>query len=594
MKEKEPKKNFSKESNKDFLEFFSAADKREGKGKGDSKSINRSDKPSDDKPACRQGRALEDRQNFEENETDDFLEFINEKDRKNANFLIKGFYSKKDKIKNFVGNFYGRIGFILNKGEKKLFSVFKRKAEKEWEGPAKDWSISNQPWLEKEKALKLSVEAKKEKYFEKKSTPAEDSEERIIQEGIFFVEGKKEKIQFKTLVLLSSRMFTTGGLRTFLTILGISISIGVILFLVSFGYGLQRTVLQRITTEESLLSLVARLPEGISITNDRLNELKTLEEVEQVSPLINYNGNLSVNSTYIDASIFVVDNNYFALSGVMSEEALPLSLEKGKVVISLAVAKLFDFTPETTIGKEITVKPSFRADSSGRVLSSEDLISLEQQQSKKFIVSAVVDDEITPFIYVLQNEIETIPNNNFAEAILKVHEDEELIPLKEKLLDQGYDISSISDTVEESRKIFQAIQIALAFFGLIALVISAIGMLNILTIVLLERTQEIGIMKAIGASNTGVWKMVIFDAVIIGFLGGLGGTIIGGGASWLFNFAFSLFARRIGGQSIEIFQMPPGFVLLIIVFSAIVGFVTGVWPAIRASRTSPLEAIRYK
>lgn len=424
----------------------------------------------------------------------------------------------------------------------------------------------------------------------------ESVEARMLRQKELIDQGKKEKIQIKTLLLLSSRMFTSGSMRTILTILGISISIGVILFLISFGYGLQRTVLQRITTEESLLSLVVTLPDDAPIPSSALDEIKKMSGVDKVSPLTEYNGNIAMDTLQINALVYIVDQDYFALAGLMSSKGAPLKLEPSKTIISSAVVALLGLDKTLVIGNSIFLTPTFMSNVEGGVLSTEEVAKISEVQKKSFVIADVIDDDLTAYAYVLGNEFPKLVVSSFIEAKVQVKDKDQLDPIKEELINKGYVISSISDTVEETRKIFRGIQIALGFFGLVALIISAIGMLNILTIVLLERTQEIGIMKAIGASGSDIWKTVVFDAVIVGFLGGLGGSAIGLSASKLFNFIFNLLAQKIsaGGQSLQLFQTPPGFIFTIVVFSAIIGFITGIWPAIRASRISPLEAIRYK
>jgi len=404
---------------------------------------------------------------------------------------------------------------------------------------------------------------------------------------------RKEKIEIKTLTLLSGRMFTSGSMRTILTILGISISIGVIMFLISFGYGMQKTVLQRITTEDSLLSLVVALPEESIISKDMIDEIRRFSEVEKISPLVEYNGNIETLNTQIDTSIFMVDTDYFSLAGLMSEDGTPLKIEKGNVIISSAVAILMGFEKDDVLGKEIKLAPAVTSGIETMATKEEDINTLYKNKKTLNISGIIVEDQ-SAFAYVLDTEFKDIKIEGYDEVKVKVRNEKNLDIVKEGLIDKGYIVSSISDTVDETRKIFRGIQAVLGFFGFIALIISAIGMLNIMTIVLLERTQEIGIMKAIGGSDTDIWKIVISDAVIIGFLGGIGGSVIGIGTSKLFNLTFNILANRIGGQSVEIFQMPPGFVFVIIIFSAVMGFATGIWPAVRASRIPPLEAIKYK
>jgi len=138
------------------------------------------------------------------------------------------------------------------------------------------------------------------------------------------------------------------------------------------------------------------------------------------------------------------------------------------------------------------------------------------------------------------------------------------------------------------------VQIVLSFFGAVALMVSAIGMFNTMTIALLERTQEIGIMKSLGASNGDIKKTFLVEAVLIGFLGGVSGILTGIGASEIFNFGVNKLAGSFGGDKVDLFYIPIEFMLMILVFSTTVGLMTGFYPARRAAKLNPLDALRYK
>jgi putative ABC transport system permease protein len=131
-------------------------------------------------------------------------------------------------------------------------------------------------------------------------------------------------------------------------------------------------------------------------------------------------------------------------------------------------------------------------------------------------------------------------------------------------------------------------------FGFIALVVSAIGMFNTMTITLLERTEEIGIMKSIGASDGNISVMFFMESAIMGFLGGIAGVVIGWLGGQLFNYIINFVATKFGGEEVTLFSTPMALVSVILVSSAFVGLMTGFVPARRASKTDPLDALRYK
>ena len=166
--------------------------------------------------------------------------------------------------------------------------------------------------------------------------------------------------------------------------------------------------------------------------------------------------------------------------------------------------------------------------------------------------------------------------------------------MRDTVIGQGFSVSSLSDTVAQANKVFSAVQLTLMFFGFVALSVSAIGMFNTMTIALLERTEEIGIMKSTGASRNSISLMFIMESTIMGLLGALGGVVISYLGGFIVNSLLNVVAARFGGQAINLFYSPLWFVFTIIGFGAFVGLLTGVFPARSASRIDPLEALRYK
>jgi ABC-type antimicrobial peptide transport system permease subunit len=177
---------------------------------------------------------------------------------------------------------------------------------------------------------------------------------------------------------------------------------------------------------------------------------------------------------------------------------------------------------------------------------------------------------------------------------IKADNDKDLEIIRSQIVERGFLVSSLSDTIEQANKIFKIIQIFLFFFGFIALVVSAIGMFNTMTITLLERTNEIGIMRSIGISGRDIRKIFLMEASLMGLFGGIGGVAVGYVAGQAVNFLINILAKNFGGTSISLFYSPWQFILIVVGFSIVVGFLTGIYPSIRASRLNPLDALRYK
>ena len=123
----------------------------------------------------------------------------------------------------------------------------------------------------------------------------------------------------------------------------------------------------------------------------------------------------------------------------------------------------------------------------------------------------------------------------------------------------------------------------LAGIATVSLVVGGIGIMNIMLVSVTERTREIGVRKALGATKSNILLQFLIEAVVLCLLGGLVGVIIGAGGAIALS-KFGSFTTQVSTDSI----------ILAFVFSAVVGVVFGVWPARRAATLDPITALRYE
>ncbi len=177
---------------------------------------------------------------------------------------------------------------------------------------------------------------------------------------------------------------------------------------------------------------------------------------------------------------------------------------------------------------------------------------------------------------------------------MRVFKEENISAVTDTLIEKGFFVSSLSETIEQANKIFKGIQMALGFFGAIALFVAAIGMINTMTVTLLERTNEIGIMRATGASRKDILLLFVSESTAMGLFGGISGLIIGVLGGKLFNWIINILAGMFGGESVNLFYYPLWFIVTLIVVSTLVGAIAGFIPGRKASKLDPLDALRYK
>ena len=157
----------------------------------------------------------------------------------------------------------------------------------------------------------------------------------------------------------------------------------------------------------------------------------------------------------------------------------------------------------------------------------------------------------------------------------------------------GYETRTLLDQLDQMRSFFVFIDVLLAAVGTIALVVSGLGILNTLLMCVLERQQEIGIYKAIGASDGDLVVLFLTEAGIIGLVGGLGGLLLGRCASWVLDLGINAYARHHGVTAyLGVFSFPLWLLASTILFSALISILAGVYPALRAARIDPIRSLR--
>jgi len=392
---------------------------------------------------------------------------------------------------------------------------------------------------------------------------------------------------------LSVRNFKNMKLRSMLTVLGIGIGIGAILFLVSLGQGLQRLLIARITTAESLLTLDVVPPSQGLITLDAemISEIKNMKYVTEVSPVKVTKVRVGFGSITAGVTANFVENSFFRLAGITKS----LKQEKNDVDAPQLKDSIFTSSHDIVVSKTVLDLLSLKNEALGsevnvKVIGGDGVLILDQN----FRVTGIVEDMLASVVYL---PVESYPEDkltNYNNLKLQVKSTVFLESVREMILTKGFIVSALSDTVRQANRVFSIMQVILGIFGAIALLVAAIGMFNTMTIALLERTNEIGIMRAIGASKRDIWLLFLSEAAIIGFLGGVSGIFIGVGGAEVANLGLNFLARRLGGEPLTIFYHPLWFVFLIVGFSTLVALITGFYPAKRASSLNPLAALRYK
>jgi len=158
----------------------------------------------------------------------------------------------------------------------------------------------------------------------------------------------------------------------------------------------------------------------------------------------------------------------------------------------------------------------------------------------------------------------------------------------------GFTTFSILDASRSIQQFFRVLDVFLGIFGSLALAVASIGIVNTLVMAILERRREIGIMKAIGASDGDVKKLFFAEAGAMGILGGLVGVALGWGIGKVINAGTNVYLRSQSLPPDNFWSVPWWLVVFAIGFAFLVSLISGLYPAGRAARLDPVQALRYE
>ena len=381
--------------------------------------------------------------------------------------------------------------------------------------------------------------------------------------------------------------------RSVLTIAGVAIGISTIIFLVSLGFGLQQLSISKLTSLEALTTITVTPgnSDAAKLTDENIEKFKNIEGVDKASASYSVPSYItfSGNGKTTDATAYSFEANLLEVEAIRIKEGKPFSENAtDEAIISKSVLNVWDVDSEKdVIGKELEANFIISDEdvSSGKV----DLNSLKQ----KYKIVAVADDE-RGYLYIPSENLKTFQLKYYYQAKVKVIDRNNIESVRTEIDSLGFTTQSVKDKVAEIETIFLIVKITLGAFGLIALLVASIGIFNTMTIALLERTHEIGVMKAIGGEDKDIKRTFIFEVAIIGLLGGIIGVFSGILMGFLVNWLINRLAIAVGGEANSLFYTPGYFMVGAIVGSFVISTIAGIYPAKRASKLNPIEALRYE
>jgi ABC-type antimicrobial peptide transport system permease subunit len=375
-------------------------------------------------------------------------------------------------------------------------------------------------------------------------------------------------------------------LRSILTILGVVVGIGAIFFMLSFGLGLQLVVSKQVIGDKSIKSIEVSSPNSriIKLDEPTLNKIRGYPHVENTGTLYSYPGSVSIRSSEVNVIAYGVDEGYIELTSLNMTKGRTLKRDDARVVMvnESALKSLGIENHDEAIGTKLQLN-----------IPLTSVVDKKSPIKDEFEIVGVLDTGSGTEVYLPGYVYANAGVNTLSQLKLLADNTENIPELRKQIESNGLQTTSPIDTLDQINRIFKFFNFMLLSFGAIGMIVSVLGMFNTLTISLLEKTQEIGLMMALGARRSDMRRLFVIEATFLAAAGAVLGII---GASlngiiidvYLNNLAQS---RGVDG-SFTVFSRPMWLAASLFFFMILVALVVVYLPARRAERINPIDALR--
>jgi putative ABC transport system permease protein len=408
--------------------------------------------------------------------------------------------------------------------------------------------------------------------------------------------------------------------RTALSAVGVTVGILTIVTMLSLGIGVQQEVtgtlasagletvrIRPATEESSEFSRFLDPERTVLITPELVEEIRARDDVVEVNPYIYVPWGINVSLKIGDktAQVSVDETSWIPSEPFTQPPELIAGAEladgaQGKIVVSSDALASMGYADRAAIneliGQEVAlVLKAPRGDTQTVPLRLVGVFEPKYGFDGPYFDTYINSADALVLKAWWYNDPDILAHEGYDALTVKAASLNDAVQIVEQFEEQGFEVTSLRTMLDMVNKTLIILQTMLGSVGGLALFVACIGITNTMVMAIYERTKEIGILKAIGASPGDIRLLFVTEAACIGLLGGIVGTIGG----WLLGLGLNEgILAYLQSQEVPVtgtfFVVTGWLVALALAFAIVVGLLAGLYPAARAARLDPVEALRHE
>jgi putative ABC transport system permease protein len=455
----------------------------------------------------------------------------------------------------------------------------------------------------------------------------------------------------RDLAELAFRNLREAVLRNSLTTLGVAVGVASLVAMLSLGVGLQTLASDRLT-KSGLFDAVfvsskrdfrgpggdgpprksSAPPEKFKpLDEDARQQFAQLPNVVDVYPQIRFFTDVRYQGNSYSTNVLGVPESSRAASAFDSITGKYFSSPTAdEAILQADLAKDLSPQPATLVGKEITLRYAERRNvSSDEIAKEKDVdtqldemmsggISIISREKKLRIVGVIESDpsagiggfgggrvflpiRVAEQLHAAQaNDVQDFVRGGgsgkptYAALTIRAKSPKDVVQIEDAIKKLGFNAFSLLDASKTLRQVFTVFDMFLGLFASLALTVASLGIVNTLVMAILERRREIGVLKALGATDSDVRSLFFAEAGVMGLTGGVLGVAFGWLIGQALTWGTTVYLRRQDLPGVKISYVPWWLALFAIAVAVALSLAAGLYPAGRAARLNPVEALRYE